>query len=910
MLAGRGRETARLDDLLGAAREGHGGALVVRGEPGIGKTRLLEYAMAGAADMTVLDARGVESDAELPFAGLFDLLRSLDDTDVSRLTDALASDERGDLLTRLREGRPVSVDRFAVGTVVLRVLCAAAEHRPVLVCVDDLHWLDPASADAITFVARRVHHDPVAVLLAVRDEPDAATGFDELLLHGLDAPAAADLVRTVAELPVSDGEAGRLAAVTGGNPLALTEIARELANGHDRSGPRHATAELFRHRLAGLDDGARAALLTLALDSGGGPALVWRAAAALGIDADAFEHLEAASLVTITEGRLRLAHPLIRSAALDAAAPRQVRAAHRAWAAALTGSPALRSVRAWHLAAAAVGPDAEAAVALDEAGTAAGAVSAYATASVALERAAQLTEDDPTRSDRLLRAGVAARLAGRPAQGARLLDEAAACAVDPPSSALVDCERGRRHLYHGRISEARRLFTRGADRLRTTDPERAAELLGMAAWTAMISFRPEESIELARRGRALVGGAPSPATVLVDLTLGTALFGVGAVAESYRELLAAGARVEEDVDGIDPDYVCFAGVALSWVGEFRRARSLITRVIERARPAAAFGVLCPALHASAYVDVRTGHLVSAYAAATEALEHSETTGNDLWRYFSLGALAQIEAAQGREIDCRRHADEAVELARTMDLGYPPPVRESLGLLELALGHPDEAIRQLDPVNRHPATGELTLGRPTGADAVEAYIRAGRRLPDAVLGQLRTYAEDRRFPGLAALCWRCLGLLADEDAYDACFAEAVTLHDLSGNPFALARTWLLHGERLRRDGRRADARGRLTAALSTFEKLGARQWASRAEAELQAAGAGPRPASAGAGVETLTPQELQVALAASQDRSNRQIAAELFLSPKTVEFHLGNVYRKLGIRSRAGLAGRLPAPVPA
>jgi DNA-binding CsgD family transcriptional regulator len=246
----------------------------------------------------------------------------------------------------------------------------------------------------------------------------------------------------------------------------------------------------------------------------------------------------------------------------------------------------------------------------------------------------------------------------------------------------------------------------------------------------------------------------------------------------------------------------------------------------------------------------------------------------------------------------------------MDIDHPAPVREALGLLELALNRPEAAIMYLDPVNRRGSTGELTLGRPTGPDIVEAYLRAGRELPPTLSEQIVAFSDDPRFPGLAAVCWRCRGLMAEDADIDRCFGTAAALHERTGNPFALARTWLCHGERLRRAGRRADARGRLTAALDLFEQLGARQWASRAETELRAAGAGQRPTRRPAGVDALTAQELQVALAVSRDLSNRQVAAELYLSPKTVEFHLGNVYRKLGIRSRTGVASLLADRHPA
>ena len=574
MVPGRAHEIARVGGLLGAARNGSGGTLVIRGEPGIGKTRLLEYAAEQATDMTVLEARGVESDAELAFAGLFDLFRPLGEEDLRRITQDLAADQRDDLLDRLRGGRPVTVERFAICTAVLRILCSAADRQPVMVCVDDAQWLDPASADAILFAARRVRHDRVAVLVAVRDDAvrPELRGFDEIALRGLDTFSSAELLRSLARVSLPDGTVRRLAAATGGNPLALIELARGLEPDelelldHSDIGPRRTAAELFRDRLRTLDEQARSALTVLALDTGGPTALVWRAAHRLGLDSAAFERLELASLVAFRTGEPRLVHPLIRSAVLAEVPPPLIRAGHRAWAEAIGTSGEQRSARAWHLAAAAVGPDQEAADALDAAATEAGRMSAYGTAAVALGRAAQLTADDAQRGDRLLRAGVAARLAGRPDQAARLLDQAAECAGPPGLGAAVDRERSRRHLYHGQISSAHRLAARAATTLLDSDPEQAADMLGIAAWAAMIAADYPRSIALARQARELAAVDPDRLSPIVDLTLGTSLFSLGEVADSYQLLLAAGAAVERRFSSLDPEYVCFAGVALAWVG--------------------------------------------------------------------------------------------------------------------------------------------------------------------------------------------------------------------------------------------------------------------------------------------------------------------------------------------------------
>jgi ATP/maltotriose-dependent transcriptional regulator MalT len=495
---------------------------------------------------------------------------------------------------------------------------------------------------------------------------------------------------------------------------------------------------------------------------------------------------------------------------------------------------------------------------------------------------------------------VAARRAGASGTASRLLDDAAKVAGESRLRAEIDCERGRRSLYHGRAGDAYRLIEQAACRMRHYDPQRAAGMLGVAAFSALIAGSFTRSIALAREAQELVKTQPDTAEQIIDLTLGTALFHVGDVEESYSVLLAAAESVERSPNVVDPEYVGFAALALTWVGEYTRARALLMPILENARVSSAFGVLCVALHASSYLEARTGHLTSAYAVAVEALATAETISNDLWRYFSLGCLAYTEAAQGREKDCRRHAADALVLARQLDIAYPATVLDALGLLELALGRPDHAIQHLEIANRRGPQGEITMGRPTSSDLFEAYVRAGRSVPDSLLREVITISHNEHFPAVAAFSWRCRGLLAEANEIDKYFEVALSLHRQTDNPFALARTQLCYGERLRRAGRQIDARNHLHVARDLFEMLGAVQWIVRVDTELRAAG-GRRPRKNNTGINTLTPQELQVAFSVARGMTNREAASELYLSPKTVEFHLSQIYRKLGIRSRSELA---------
>jgi DNA-binding CsgD family transcriptional regulator len=375
------------------------------------------------------------------------------------------------------------------------------------------------------------------------------------------------------------------------------------------------------------------------------------------------------------------------------------------------------------------------------------------------------------------------------------------------------------------------------------------------------------------------------------------------VARSLSVLRAAAELTWERRADIDPDCLPFAVLALTWVGDFDQARELINRLLPKARTESAFGYLCFLLYAAAYLEARTGHLVAASALAAEGVLVAETTSNSLWHYLSLCCLAFIEAAQGRDVECREHADTAVEMARQQEFAYPATIQDALGLLELSLGHAEQAIVHLEPVNVRPGSTQPTLGRPTGPDLIESYVRCGRELPETILAQLQMVSADERFPAAAAAAARCLGLAAVDEEMDRHFTRSLQLQARVSNPFALARTEFCYGERLRRAGRRKQAREHLLRAHALFVESGASVWASRVNDELRAAG-GPARRSITGGIAELTPQEVQVALTVANGATNREAGAELYISPKTVEFHLSQIYRKLGIRSRSELTAEV------
>jgi DNA-binding CsgD family transcriptional regulator len=909
MLVGRAGECARVDALVEAARQGRSGTLVVRGEAGVGKTALLRYAAERADGMRVLETSGIESESELPFSGLSDLFRLvLDRIDALPVTQAAA------LRGALALGPPAAADRFAVYAATLGLLAEAADDTPLLALVDDAHWLDRESAEALLFATRRLDAEGVAVVFAAREgfgeARFEAPGLEELSVTGLDLDSAKALLAAHASRPPAPHVAARLVEDTAGNPLALLELAALLTE--DELSGRTALAEpapvgasverAFLRQAASLGDQARRALLVAATGALAELGPILEAAAALGLDASAFEEAEEAGLIAVDGSWIVFRHPLFRSAVYSAASPPERRGVHRALAEALTGE-GNSDLRAWHLAAGALGTDDEAADALEQAAEHARARSGYAAAAAALEHAARLSLDQEVRTRRLLAAADAALRAGRRGQARLLLDDARAGSPAAALSAEIEHARGQVELFSGRAAAAYELFREAAARIETTDPDRAATMLAEASLGAYLAGRTADSVLAAERARELTRTTGGNAELVSELVLGAGLYVAGEVQEGFRRL-ALSADIAEGRRGVRPDaeYVLFAVVALVLASEYGRARSLVHGAVDEARAAGALGVLPFALYASSLLDIRTGRFTTAYASASEAARLAADTDAPLWRCFALGSLALVEAVRGDEEACRRHAGEALELGAALDLEYPRDAHDALGLLELALGRPEEAIAHLERANRLPGdpTGPPVLARFSAPDLVEAYVRAGRPLEEHMFAQLVTQSGQTEFLAIAALAWRCRGLLAGERALDGSFGEALRLHRELDMPFALARTMLCYGERLRRLGRRDEARDQLRAAHATFERLGAAPWAGRVESELLASGE-TLPRRGPTAAERLTPQELQIALVVSTGATNREAGAALFLSPRTIEVHLGRVYRKLGIRSRTELA---------
>ena len=904
MLYGREAELGRVDELLARAGEGRGGALAVTGWAGIGKTTLLG-AVADGANARVLATTGLEAESSLPYSalaeladGLLDGVRELPPPQAAALESALAL------------GPPAPGDRFAVYTGFLGLLGAAAEERPLLVIVDDAHWLDRGSADCLAFAARRLADKPVAMLVAARsDEAHAfgGRGIDQLPLGGLDDAAARTL------LSQRDGElrpavAESLIEAAAGNPLALLELPGLLTD-EQRAGsaplekplpPGISLQRAFERRIGRLPEPEREALLTSATSFTPELAPIVAACDELGIEAGALERAEAAGIVVLSPERIEFDHPLLRGAVYQGAPAAERRRAHRALAAHTD-----EDARAWHLAAAALGEDAEAADALEAAGFRAAARGAHAAASEALERSARLTSDREARSRRIFATGLEAALGGAFDRGESLLE--LVTEIEDPVlraharrlQAMVTLNAGSRPALANH-----ELLTEEAEAMASLDPTVAATLHSDAAVTAAVGGACALMLESAERGAELLPADADPTSrcqVLSMLGMGLAVH--GRVAEA-REALDEAGRLLPEVEPLSPAAQSISlglGARLS-TGQEDELRREATGLAAAAREAQTPGLLAYYGLLAADSAYRAGDPESADQDIAESVAIAEESGQGGPLSIGLVIAARAHAAAGRVEEARAEAARGIELAEPV--GYGSTIvwaHAALGFCELGLDRVDEAIAELEETERLASAAGLAepVSVPWEPDLVEAYCRAGRAA-DAkrVSAKLSERARVCDTPLALALAARSEGLVS-ESGFDETFERALALHAEATSPFERARTLLAYGSKLHRARRRVDARERLREAQDVFARLGAAPWEHRAEAELRAAGAIER--NGATDPDALTAQELRVALAVARGATNREVAAELYLSPKTIEFHLGRVYRKLGIRSRTELA---------
>jgi DNA-binding CsgD family transcriptional regulator len=917
VLVGRGAELDRIEALLDGARSGIGGAVVVRGEPGIGKTALLAAAEERAGEMLVAKAAGVESEARLPFAALSELatpmlegLAELPEPQAAALSAALA----------LAPSDGVVNERLAMLAGFAGLVRNAAADRALLILVDDAHWLDRPSAECLGYAARRLDGIGAAMLVAARsgDEGDLVGGSaEELPLAGLDREAALAMLAG-AELAPPVAEA--LLELALGNPLALRELPGLLSDEQRRGAapidpapaPGGALGDALQRRVSEAGPEAEALLLVAAASSDRALEPVIAAARELDIDDSALERCEASGLLDTRDDGFRLAHPLLRGVVYGGAEPAARRRAHRA----LAGHSPPDS-RAWHLAAAATGPDEGVAIELDRAALRAGSRGGHAAAADALERGAQVSGTPRDGCGRLYAAGLAAAMGGDYERGAALL-ERATDTDDPAMHARVLHLLGMITLNGGIRNgiENHRMLTDEADAIEARDPAMAALLHADAGVTATVVGLCDLVLGSAERAVACL---PDSAPVSIRCQAHS-IHGMGlALKGRTAEAAAALDRADALLDEVEPVSAAAQSISFALMGRFCTGDEAAFRERTRelaavARASRSLGILPWFQLQAADAGYRLGDWDEAEREIDDAVDNAEVSGQGGPLAIAHIVRARIHAARGREDAARDDARAGVKIAEPVAYGSVKLWSVAcLGFLELGRNAIDAAIEQLEQARALAGLSGLEdpLIVPWAPDLVEAYVHAGRTSDAGEVSAALSAEAERNDTALAhALAARCRGLTAEREV-EREFERALELHAEASQPFERARTLLAYGSRLHRARRRVDARKRLREAREVFDELGAAPWSERAADELSAAGAVERERFTDP--DELTAQEVRVARAVARGGTNREVAAELYLSPKTIDFHLGRVYRKLGIHSRAELAtlvaeGRVGPPV--
>jgi DNA-binding CsgD family transcriptional regulator len=904
-LLGRRSECAALDQLVASVRTGLSRALVLRGEAGVGKSALLDYLVQHASRCGIARAAGVESEMELAYAGLQQLCAPFLDG-----LDRLPGPQRGALGTAfgLRDGD--APDRFLVGLAVLSLMSDIAGKRPLVCVVDDAQWLDAASAQALAFVARRLGTESVGLVFAVR-EPGGEGHFEglpDLPVGGLNDRAARELLETVLAGPLDERVLDRIVAETRGSPLALLELPRgrtpaELAGGFGLSGGPAVPGRIeqsFRERLAPLPPSTRLLLLVAAAEPTGDPVLVWRAAAALGVGPDAAGPADAAGLVEFGT-RVRFGHPLVRSAVYGAGAPEERRRAHRALADA-TDAESDPDRRAWHHAQAAAGLDEDVAAELERSAGRARARGGLSAAAAFHERAVELTPDLRRRAQRALLAAQFKHQAGAPDAVLRLLAMAQAGPLD-------ELERARAQLLHAQITFA---MTRGADappllleaarRLEPLDARLARETYLEAFAAALSADRLARGGDAREIATAVLAAGWEPATRASDLLLdGLALLTCqGYVAGTPALKVALRAFRDEPLSEEDElRWLWLACRIARALADDEAWDELTARHLELARRAGAFSALPVALTDRVLVELFSGRTAVAMSLAAESDAVVEATGSHLtlrtsivlanWRGRDAEAATLIEE---RRQDALRRG-EGLWLAAN---DWGSAIRyNGLGRYEDALAAAEQAAEEA----RGLGPSILLL-----AELIEAATRSGHAERAAgPLAQLDEIANAAGTDWALGTNARAAAMLAEGQAAEPLYREAIERLSRVKTRATLARARLLYGEWLRREHRRVDAREQLRVAYTMLSDMGKEAFAERAHRELLATGETVRKRGV-ATLDELTPQEMQVARLAAGGQTNPEIAAHLFLSPRTVEWHLGKVFGKLGISSRKELRAEL------
>jgi DNA-binding CsgD family transcriptional regulator/tetratricopeptide (TPR) repeat protein len=901
----RQRECAVLDELFAHARTGRSGALVVRGEPGVGKSALLQYAIESASDLRVVQAVGVESEMELAFAGVHQLCVSI----LNNL-GRLPGPQCEALSTAFGLSAAAVPDRFLIGLAVLSLLSDVAAERPLLCVVDDAQWLDQASAQALGFVARRLLAESVVVLFGARTTGEELKDVPQLVVEGLPESDARELLRSVIRGRVDDRVEDQIVAETGGNPLALLELPRglspaQLAGGFGMAGALSLSSrieERFRHRFEALPDDARRLLLVAAAEPTGDPALLLRAAEQLGIASRVWAP-ETAGLLEI-RARVRFHHPLIRSAVYRTASAEERRAVHLALAEAIDAQSD-PDRRAWHLAESTPGPDEEVAAELERAADRARARGGVAAASAFLERATALTVDSSRRAERALSAAQAKYEAG-------LLDDALALLATGEVDAVDDLQLAKVNLLRAAIAFATRrgrdapaLLLRAARQFDAVDVHLARATYLEALGAAMFAGRLARGAGVVEVSEAVLASPQQP-----DVVRPTELLLHG-LAVRFTEGYAAAAPILKDALGRfrrhaapspgEARWLWLASWVASELWDDETWALLSARQLELVRAAGALTAIPLALSARiSFLQQASGELTAAASMVGEMRAVSEATGIATPPYGGLWHAA----LRGRAVEALELISTIVSQAEARGEGFALAITEHASAVMFnGLGRYDEALAALAQVGKWPSE----IGGPTWAlaELIEAAIRC-RRLEQAerALERLAAMTQASGSEWALAIEARSRALLSDGHGAESLYREAIARFGRTRGRVELARAHLLYGEWLRRDQQRSEAREQLRTAHAMFTAMGVEAFVARSKRELSATGerVGKRSVETG---QELTAQEDQIARLARDGLSNGEIGARLFISPRTVEYHLHKVFTKLGIGSRSALDGALP-----
>jgi DNA-binding CsgD family transcriptional regulator len=905
-LVGRSGEFGLLEGLLQQANGGQSRVLVLRGEPGIGKTALLEHAMASVSGWHVARATGVESEMEIPFAGLHQLCAPM----LNRL-GLLPEPQRDALRTAfgLASGSPP--DRFLIGLASLSLLTDASEEAPLLCVVDDAQWLDQASAQALAFVARRLLADRVCLLFGTREVPGDFKGLPELVLDGLDDAAARQLLASVMQEPLDDRVREQMIAETHGNPLALLEwprwfVSAEFGGGFGRPALVPVAGQVeksFRRRMDELPPSTRLFLTVAAADPTGDAALVWRAAGRLGARGEDAAPAIEAGLVEVGT-RVRFRHPSVRSAAYGAAAVGERLDAHRALADA-TDPVADPDRRAWHLALATAGPDEEVAAELERSAGRARARGGLAAWAALLERSAALTLEPAQRVRRTIDAAGAHLEAGGSEAAAGLLATAEVGPLDELSRARVELLRGGSAIMWGESRDSVSLLLSAAKRLERIDPNAARNTYMsalMAAATAN-SLAPVGSLERVAKAAQAATATPTTdrahdlllhglATVVTD--------GPGPAAATLRRALDAfrGSRLSEN----EGWWYGYQTAATTMLWDYESFLALSASFVQHARDVGALRMLPTALDAASMGHILGGDLAIADSLVGEAESLVEATRSDLVLYGG----AMLAGYRGRQPDADHLISAKIGQARARGQGIAIGVIQSArATLYNGLGRHDDALVAARELGQAPPSWTSLATYLSLHELVEAASRTGQQTVAAkAVERLAETTRPSGTPWAIGIEARSRAMLRTGGDAEGLYLEAIEHLESSPVRPEAARAHLLFGEWLRRQNRRVEARQHFRVAYESLTSIGMDAFAERARRELQATGETARKRRVDTSAQ-LTPQEAQVANLARAGLSNREIGSRLFISAHTVQYHLSKVFAKLGITSRSQLDQRLP-----